>query len=234
MTKTKKSYDSLPIQWLETTDSTNSDVRRGLDTLANLSVIAARFQTAGRGQGSHTWLSPRDENLTFSILLRFGKDAIPEFPASEAVRITQVATLAVHDFLLSEGVESRIKWPNDIWVGERKICGMLIENILDGALVRSSIVGIGINLNQDCFDPSLPNPVSLSMLTGRHYPLEDTLILLYKKICRRVALLGTSDGYNELEMDFNRYLFHLERSRQEALSEAIEGFEAIRQPLQDL
>jgi len=234
MTKTKKSYDSLPIQWLETTDSTNSDVRRGLDTLANLSVIAARFQTAGRGQGSHTWLSPRDENLTFSILFRFGKDAIPEFPASEAVRITQVATLAVHDFLLSEGVESRIKWPNDIWVGERKICGMLIENILDGALVRSSIVGIGINLNQDSFDPSLPNPVSLSMLTGRHYPLENTLILLYKKICRRVALLGTSDGYNELEMDFNRYLFHLERSRQEALSEAIEGFEAIRQPLQDL
>ena len=234
MTKTKKSYDSLPIQWLETTDSTNSDVRRGLDTLANLSVIAARFQTAGRGQGSHTWLSPKDENLTFSILLRFGKDTIPEFPASEAVRITQVATLAVHDFLLSEGVESRIKWPNDIWVGERKICGMLIENILDGALVRSSIVGIGINLNQDSFDPSLPNPVSLSMLTGRHYPLENTLILLYKKICRRVALLGTSDGYNELEMDFNRYLFHLERSRQEALSEAIEGFEAIRQPLQDL
>lgn len=234
MTKTKKSYDSLPIQWLETTDSTNSDVRRGLDTLANLSVIAARFQTAGRGQGSHTWLSPKDENLTFSILFRFGKDAIPEFPASEAVRITQVATLAVHDFLLSEGVESRIKWPNDIWVGERKICGMLIENILDGALVRSSIVGIGINLNQDSFDPSLPNPVSLSMLTGRHYPLENTLILLYKKICRRVALLGTSDGYNELEMDFNRYLFHLERSRQEALSEAIEGFEAIRQPLQDL
>ena len=111
---------------------------------------------------------------------------------------------------------------------------MLIENILDGALVRSSIVGIGINLNQDSFDPSLPNPVSLSMLTGRHYPLENTLILLYKKICRRVALLGTSDGYNELEMDFNRYLFHLERSRQEALSEAIEGFEAIRQPLQDL
>ena len=233
MTKTKNSYDSLPIQWLETTDSTNSDVRRCLDTLANLSVIAARFQTAGRGQGSHTWLSPRDENLTFNILLRFGKDAIPEFPASEAVRITQVATLAVHDFLLSEGVESRIKWPNDIWVGERKICGMLIENILDGALVRSSIVGIGINLNQDCFDPSLPKPVSLSMLTGRHYPLEDTLILLYTKICRRVALLGTSDGYNELEMDFNRYLFHLERSRQEALSEAIEGFEASKSPRRD-
>lgn len=233
MTKTKKSYDSLPIQWLEITDSTNSDVRRSLDTLANLSVIAARFQTAGRGQGTHTWLSPKDENLTFSLLLRFGNGDIPEFPATEAVRITQVATLSVHDFLLSEGIESRIKWPNDIWVGERKICGMLIENILDGTVVRSSIVGIGINLNQDAFDPSLPNPVSLSMLTGRHYGLEETLERIYDAICRRVALLGSPDGCIELEKAFNKYLFHLEKTKQDALLEAIEGFEASKSPRRD-
>lgn len=233
MTKTKKSYDSFPIQWLETTDSTNSDVRRGLDSLANLSVIAARFQTAGRGQGTHSWISPKDENLTFSMLIRFGDGAVPEFPATEAVRITQVATLAVHDFLMSEGVESRIKWPNDIWVADRKICGMLIENILDGSVVRCSIVGIGINLNQDAFDPSLPNPVSLSMLTGRHYELKDTLERLYDAICRRVALLGSPDGYIELEKAFNKYLFHLEKTKQEALTEAIEGFEALKSPGRD-
>ena len=210
MTKTKKSYDSFSIHWLDTTDSTNSDIRRGLGELANLSVIAARFQTAGRGQGTHTWISPKDENLTFSILIRFGKDGIPGLPAADAVRISYVATLSIRDFLAEEGIEARIKWPNDIWVEDRKICGMLIENVLDGTNVGSSIVGIGINLNQGSFDPSLPNPVSLSMLTGRHYDLETTLQRLYKIICRRVAQLSVPDGYNELEMEFNNHVFHLE------------------------
>ena len=213
MTKTKKSYDSFPIRWLDTTDSTNSDIRKGLGALANLSVIAARFQTAGRGQGDHTWLSPRDENLTFSILIRFGEDGIPVLPVADAVRISHVATLSIRDFLLEEGIDSRIKWPNDIWVKDRKICGMLIENILDGSNVGCSIVGIGINLNQHSFDPSLPNPVSLSMLTGRRYDLKDTLKRLYNIICRRVAQLGVPDGYNELEMEFNSHVFHLEATQ---------------------
>jgi BirA family biotin operon repressor/biotin-[acetyl-CoA-carboxylase] ligase len=210
MTKTKKSYDSFPIQWLDTTDSTNSDIRRGLEGLANLSVIAARFQTAGRGQGTHTWISPKDENLTFSLLIRFGQDGIPALAVADALRITYVATLSIRDFLTEEGIESRIKWPNDIWVGDRKICGMLIENILDGHNVGSSIVGIGINLNQASFDPSLPNPISLHMLTGHRYDLEATLLRLYKIICRRVAQLSVPDGYNELEMEFNNHVFHLE------------------------
>ena len=213
MTKTKKSYDSFPIRWLDTTDSTNSDIRRGLESLANLSVIAARFQTAGRGQGTHTWISPKDENLTFSILLRFGTDGIPALPATDAVRISYVITLAIRDFLADEGVESRIKWPNDIWVGERKICGMLIENVLDGPNVGCSIVGIGINLNQGSFDLSLPNPVSLYMLTGRKYDLQASLRRLYEKICRRVAQLSVPDGYNELEMEFNENVFHLEATQ---------------------
>ena len=213
MTKTKKSYDSFPIRWLDTTDSTNSDIRRGLESLANLSVIAARFQTAGRGQGTHTWISPKDENLTFSILLRFGTDGIPALPATDAVRISYVITLAIRDFLADEGVESRIKWPNDIWVADRKICGMLIENVLDGPNVGCSIVGIGINLNQGSFDLSLPNPVSLYMLTGRKYDLQASLRRLAEKICRRVAQLSVPDGYNELEMEFNRYVFHLEATQ---------------------
>ncbi len=178
-----------------------------------MSVIAARFQTAGRGQGDHTWLSPKDENLTFSILIRFGEDGIPALPVADALRITYIATLSIRDFLSEEGIDSRIKWPNDIWVKDRKICGMLIENILDGSNVACSIIGIGINLNQTAFDPSLPNPVSLSMLTGRHYDLKTALEGLYKKICRRVSQLGVPDGYNELEMEFNNHVFHLEATQ---------------------
>ncbi|MBR5924327.1 MAG: biotin--[Bacteroidales bacterium] len=206
----KQSYGCGAIEWLDCTDSTNLDVRRRLHTLDNLSVIAARFQTAGRGQGDHIWVSPEAENLTFSLLMRFGEGGLSPLPAMEAVRITHTATLALHSFLAEEGVEARIKWPNDIWVGDRKICGMLIENILDGANVACSIVGIGLNLNQKEFDPSLPNPVSLYQLTGCTYPLETTLIRLYKEICRRAAQLDTSDGRYELERNFNKYVFHLE------------------------
>ena len=217
-----------PIQWLESVDSTNLEVRRRIDELDNLSVIAARFQTAGRGQGSHTWLSPVGENLTFTLLLRFGDGGISGLKASEAVRITQMATLSVFDFLADEGITARIKWPNDIWVGDKKICGMLIENILDGANVSASIIGIGFNLNQKAFDPALPNPVSLHQLTGKLYTTDSALLELYSIICRQAALLDTPDGRYELEKRFNEHLFHLDRSRQEQLSGAIEDFEARR------
>lgn len=217
-----------PIQWLESVDSTNLEVRRRIDELDNLSVIAARFQTAGRGQGTHTWLSPVGENLTFTLLLRFGERGISELKASEAVRITQMATLSVFDFLAGKGITARIKWPNDIWVRDRKICGMLIENILDGSNVAASIIGIGFNLNQKAFDPALPNPVSLHLLTGNLYTTDSALLELYSIICRQAALLDTPDGRYELEKRFNEHLFHLDRSRQEQLSGAIEDFEARR------
>ena len=206
----KQSYDISLIEWLESVDSTNSEIRRRLPALDNMSVIASRFQTAGRGQGDHIWLSPQNQNLTFSLLIRFGEGSVPALPVSDSLRITQVATLSVLDLLACEGVQARIKWPNDIWVEDRKICGMLIENILNGSNVACSIIGIGLNLNQKEFDPALPNPVSLYQLTGRSYPLDGTLERLYKKICRRVAQLGSYDGIYELERNFNEYVFHLE------------------------
>jgi len=217
------------IVWYDTIDSTNLELRRHISELDNLSVIAARFQTAGRGQGTHTWLSPVGENLTFSVLLRFGADGIAPLPATEAVRITQMATLSIWEFLQEEGITARIKWPNDIWVEDRKICGMLIENILDGGNVGESIVGIGINLNQSSFDPKLPNPVSLKQLTAKTYPLEETLERIYTQICRHTDLLDTADGRCELERRFNKYLFHLEKRGQEKLSAAIADFEAGKQ-----
>ena len=210
MTKMKQSYDSSAIEWLDVVDSTNSEVRRRMGSLDNLSVIAARFQTAGRGQGDHVWVSPEKENLTFSVLLKFGKNGGPaSLPVGDAIFITYIATTAIHSFLSSEGIEARIKWPNDVWVGDKKICGMLIENILEGKSVKASIVGIGINVNQSVFDPALPNPVSLSQLTGRHYPIDATLGRIYKEICHQAHQLDSADGRYELESEFNKYLFRI-------------------------
>ena len=164
------------------------------------------------------------------MLLRPGRNGALPLPAADAVRITQMATLSVHSFLKEEGITARIKWPNDIWVADRKICGMLIENILEGPDVAASIIGIGLNLNQQYFDPRLPNPVSLKQLTGRSYGLESTLERIYVQLCRHAALLDSDDGRAELERMFNKYLFHLGKRNQEDLTAAIEGFEAQKQP----
>ena len=195
------------IFWLESTDSTNYALRARLGELDNLSIVAAKGQTAGRGQGTHTWYATPGRNLTFSILYRFG-EACP-LVAADAILITQVTTLALRDYLLAHGVEARIKWPNDIWVGDRKICGILIENSLEGAAIRESIVGIGLNLNETGWPAELPNPVSLTELTGRRYRLQPELKRLQKAICRRFDLLATPDGRKSLQEEFGKYVFRL-------------------------
>lgn len=213
------------IEWLETTDSTNSEAKRRSGALDNLSVLAALEQTAGRGRGSHSWVSAPGENLTFTVVLRFGPGGIAPLPASEAVRITHFCTLAVCDFLESEGLKPRIKWPNDVWVDDRKICGILIENSFSQGFVSEAIVGIGLNLNQKEFDPALPNPVSLQQLTGRQYPPASTLDRLYNEICRRAEQLSGADGRSALELEFSKRMFVVDKGLQASIDAAIEDFE---------
>ena len=190
--------------WLSTTDSTNRALREASSGLDNLSVIATREQTAGRGQGTHTWHSEPGLNLTFSLLFR------PKVLHTEVIiLITCGTTLGIRDYLLSRGVESRIKWPNDIWVKDRKICGILIENKLDGTRVAESIIGIGFNLNETQWPADLPNPVSLKQLTGKDYETHAELEALAEKICRRLSSSDTAIGRKVLQEEFGKNVFRL-------------------------
>ena len=197
--------DSAAIIWLKLTDSTNDEARRRLDVLDNLSVVAARTQTSGRGQGDHTWTSEPGQNLTFTFVLKFPPCA--PLSASEILRITQAVTHALREYLLSKGVVARIKWPNDIYVGDKKICGILIENILGGKQVAASMVGIGLNLNQSRFPADLPNPVSLRQVTGRRYDLREELVLLREELKKSASLLDSQEGRTELARYFDAYVF---------------------------
>ncbi len=196
------------IIWLETTESTNKALREASGTMDNLSVIAAVEQTAGRGQGTHTWHSTPGLNLTFSLLYKPA-----DLHVKDIIAITQAVTLGLRDYLLENGVEARIKWPNDIWVGDKKICGILIENTLDGQKVRYSIIGIGFNLNETGWPPELPNPVSLKELTDRDYSPREELERLMEKICRRFSLPEASDGRRVLQEEFGKYVFRLREER---------------------
>ena len=159
----------MTINWLDSVDSTQDAVLRHIGDLDNLSVIAAREQTAGRGQRGNRWKSRPGENLTFSVLLRPGEDGLPSVPARGQFVLSQSASLSVCDLLREAGITAAVKWPNDIYVGDKKICGMLVENALAGGKVRTSVIGIGVNVNQTVFDPELMNPVSMKKLTGQSY-----------------------------------------------------------------
>ena len=134
-------------------------------------VVVAAYQTAGKGCGTNSWESERGKNLTFSMLIH-----PEEIPANEQFRITEVISVAMCETLKLYGCkEVSIKWPNDIYVGDKKICGMLIENRLQGSVIKDSIIGIGLNVNQREFKSDAPNPVSLYQLTGQESDLEELL-----------------------------------------------------------
>ncbi len=156
------------IIWLESVDSTNDEAKRHISDIDNLSVLSALEQTAGRGQRGNSWTSAPGENLMFSIVLKYSCDPIAPghgllkpLHARDQFVLNEIASLSVVDFLSRHGISAMIKWPNDIYVGSKKICGILIENSLRGTYVSSSIIGIGLNINQRNFNVNLPNPTSM-------------------------------------------------------------------------
>ena len=194
--------NKIRIKWLEEADSTNNVLLGHIPDYDNLSVVAAVNQTAGRGQRGNRWISAPGDNLTFSLLLK------PErLPAREVMAITCLATLAVRDTLRGEGVPAVIKWPNDIYVGKRKICGMLVENGLSGPDIAWSVVGIGINLNQTQFPGEVLNPTSLKRLTGRSYALEPFLEKVCGELEKHLPELDSREGRDGLREAYERDLF---------------------------
>ena len=190
------------IKWFDEVDSTNSRIAGDKSSLDDFTTYAAKGQTAGRGQKGNVWLSAKGENLTFSTLLR------PEWlPVQEQFAVSQATALAVVDYLAGKGVTAKIKWPNDIYVGERKICGILIENSLEGEHLATSIVGIGLNLNQTVFPDSVPNPVSLKMVTGRRYCPEEELVTFLGFLRERYGLTRSSRSRNGQDIEYMESMF---------------------------
>lgn len=201
----------MEIQIIDRCESTNSALDR---EAAHGFALMALEQTAGRGQRGNSWEAEPGRNITLSLMLRpQGLDAGRQFEVSEAV------ALGVLDLLESLGIEEvAVKWPNDVYVGDRKICGILIENALSGRLISRSIAGIGLNVNQREFRSDAPNPVSLWQLTGREYPLRELAEGMVEAILTRLER-GDNHG------DYLRRLYRREGVHEWVLP-AGERFEA--------
>ena len=155
---------------LEEVDSTNNWLAAHAQELPETAAVMARTQTSGRGHRGTSWESEPQKNITLSLLLH------PcELPAAKSFMLSEALAVAVAETIesIEPDVNVTIKWPNDIYVGNLKLGGILIENSLRGDEVGHSIIGLGLNVNQEQFLSDAPNPVSLFQITGREYPVED-------------------------------------------------------------
>ena len=183
----KENDEMMPrIIRLQKTDSTNNYLHALArpEQLGEGSVVWAEFQTAGRGQIGNSWESAKGENLTFSVVL------YPTFLlANRQFLISQITALSVKQTLDRYVDDITVKWPNDIYWRDRKICGMLIENDLAGQFIYSSILGIGININQKEFKSNAPNPVSLYQIIGKRTDREKFLQEFLERLYANYLLL---------------------------------------------
>ncbi len=186
------------------TASTNSYLARMAMMLPSGTVVHTPEQTAGRGQRGNTWESEPGKNVQFSMLLKS-----PVVPVAEQFKISEAVSLAIVETLEQYTSGFLIKWPNDIYHGDKKVCGILIEHSIMGSRINHSIIGVGINVNQTEFVSDAPNPVSLSQILGCEIPIEVVL----HKVCEAVETRCAFESYSEQDFNtlHNEYLCRLYR-----------------------
>lgn len=162
-------FNFQKLSWSESTNSYALE-RIKSDNHLNGTVFYTFDQRDGRGQRGSQWQTEPGKNLLFSLII------YPNIEASRQVMLSQMVALGLKNFLDSLSVEKvKIKWPNDLLVNERKIAGVLIENSLEGSIIRNSIIGIGLNVNQTNFPLFQRNATSLALSKGREFDLDEVL-----------------------------------------------------------
>ncbi|MDE6526615.1 MAG: biotin--[acetyl-CoA-carboxylase] ligase [Muribaculaceae bacterium] len=213
----------VAIVTLDECASTNTVLASMAEAVSG-TVVATRRQTAGRGQRGNSWESEPGKNLTFSQLI------MPRMlPAARQFELSMIVSLAIADAIdahLPDGVRTCVKWPNDIYIGREKVCGILIENRLAGSRIERAIVGVGINVNQRVFVSDAPNPTSIihhngGVETGLGALLTEVSVL----IDSRMAAYESSPEPEALKAAYMSRL--MRRSGQHLFSDAEHGtFEA--------
>lgn len=200
----------VPLIHINETNSTNSYLQAVCDKqeVGAFTTVLSDYQSAGRGQRGNSWESERGKNLLFSFVF------FPDFlEAKRQFLLSQIISLAIKEELDTYTNHISIKWPNDIYWKEKKICGMLIENNLTGKYISQSIAGIGINMNQREFFSSAPNPVSLGKITGKRYDLMAVLNHIMQRVKAYYALLQ-QEKHNLIATRYQEALFRREGQHQ--------------------
>ena len=197
----------MKIIKLNAIDSTNTYLKElGKNvSLSDGTVVWAENQTSGRGQMGANWQSKPGQSLTFSVLKRFKQLDIHEQP-----KITYAVTLGIKNALQELGIPGlSIKWPNDIMSYNQKLCGILIENQLEGQKLISTIVGIGLNVNESIFF-NLPQATSMRLTTGREFNLDEVFKCVTMEVMQQLTDFANHTSPN-LKEKYEETLFRIEK-----------------------
>lgn len=202
-------FTGQQLLWLPACASTNSEAQALIvqNRASDGCTIITDFQTAGRGQRGNHWQGAPAENLMLSVVWQ------PTFlAATEQFRLSQAVALGVHDWaatLLSTDAKLKLKWPNDLYYGDQKLGGILIENTLSGPKIQYSIIGIGMNINQLAFP--MATATSFSAVTGRAYVRETLAARLLECLERRYLQLRAGQ-VGTLRRDYLQALYRYQES----------------------
>ncbi|MDD7886509.1 biotin--[acetyl-CoA-carboxylase] ligase [Flavivirga sp. 57AJ16] len=188
---------------LNAIDSTNSYLRKlsAEERVDDYTTVIAKKQTNGRGQMGTVWSSQSSKNLTFSVF----KD-VSQFYLEDPFYISIVTSLALLKTLRFFSISRlSVKWPNDILSEDKKICGILIENVIKQNNINASIIGIGLNVNQTKFE-NLPKASSLKMISGKVFDLDEIVHVILKNL-KYYFLLLKKGQHDILKKDYEAYLF---------------------------
>lgn len=194
----------MKIVKLNAINSTNTFLRElaRKSVVESLTVAVAENQTNGKGQFDGKWTSEVGKNLTFSILYNF-----LDLSIDNAFYLNCAVSLAVYDTLSKYHKEKlKVKWPNDILSSRKKLCGILIENTVSNGNITSTIIGIGLNVNQEIFPKDLPNATSLKKVTGKDIDKEKLLHELLEKIKEQLLLVAEKQ-FTLLQKNYEQVLY---------------------------
>ena len=193
------------LLFFESLPSTNTHAVALLkkDNLQEGTIIYTDYQSAGKGYSGNSWESEESKNLLISIIL-FPSFIIP----ADQFYISMSVSLGICDFLQRHIPACSIKWPNDIYIKDDKIAGILIESTIIADQIEYSIAGIGLNINQEKFISSAPNPVSLRQISGKQYDLQACLSMLCSDLDNRYKQLIAGD-FDKIKNEYISKLYRL-------------------------
>ncbi|MDR2912492.1 MAG: biotin--[acetyl-CoA-carboxylase] ligase [Alistipes sp.] len=187
-------------------------------------VVVADHQTEGRGQRGRVWSAPAGENLMFSVVLDTSR-----LRTGDQFLLLQAVAMALVDMFAGYGLEARVKWTNDIYIGDRKITGVLIDHSSGpGGMLSRSGVGVGINVNQTNFEEWLPNPTSMARETGREFDRREVLTRFHERLLARFAMLDGEESREELRRDYHSKIYRLDTPARYALPDGGEFTGIVR------
>ena len=159
-------------------------------------AIQSNFQSRGKGQVSKIWESDKDKNLLLSLVVKAPKIAI-----EQQFKISQAISLAIRKIISNYTPKACIKWPNDIYIHDNKIAGILIENTIVGQTIDKCIIGIGLNINQTLFSENVPNPTSLKLENNKDFNIDEIRDLIINEI------ISSLQDLKDIDYTYQNFLY---------------------------